>query len=303
MSIGLDLGSTQFRSLRRHGSRLIGRQCPCVYAIIADTPTNRRMIERDDLPYFELDRELVLIGDAAVTWADHAPIALRSLLPDGRFPADDGLAREILGFLLDAVVPSATFPQEICAVTIPGELLPRDPHPERMFFTQLIQNRGYQPVIVGQGFAAVLAELEDANFSGIGMCLGASQCEFALVQCGAEVARCSIPWGTADIVNEEHSVDEQLVTDFLVELLLEAGLRISQNNGFRVVSQPLTIICNGGIVQRPDFEERLHHAWQRATWPVPIRAIRIATDAQYTIARGCLIQAKLEHQTAAFRAA
>jgi hypothetical protein len=47
----------------------------------------------------------------------------------------------------------------------------------------------------------------------------------------------------------------------------------------------------------------LHKAWQRAAWPVPVRGIRIATDALYTIARGCLIQAKLERQTAALRAA
>ncbi|HET6424010.1 MAG TPA: hypothetical protein VFG20_10025 [Planctomycetaceae bacterium] len=303
MSIGLDLGSTQFRSLRRHGQRLIGRQCPCVYAIIADTQTNRRMIERDDLPFFELDRELVLIGDAALAWTDHAPATLRALLPDGRLPANDALAREILGFLLDAVLPPATFPQEICAVTIPGELLPHEPQAERAFFTRLIQMRGYEPVITGQGFATVLAELQDAAFSGIGISLGASQCEFSLVQCGAEQARCSIPWGTADVISDDGIADDQLMTDFLVELLLEAGMRINQHDGFRVVTQPLSIICSGGIVQRPEFEQHLHSAWQRASWPVPVRSIRIASDTLYTIARGCLIQAKLERQTAALRAA
>ncbi len=271
--------------------------------MIADTQTNRRMIERDDFPFLELDRELVLIGDAAIAWADHAPVAVRALLPDGRLPVDDGLSREILTFLLDAVLPSATFPQEICAVTIPGELFPHEPGIEREFFTQLIRLRGYDPVIVGQGMAAVLAELADTGFSGIGINLGASQCEFALVHCGAEQARCSIPWGSADITDGNGIVDDQIVTDFLVELLLEAGTRISLHDGFRVVRQPATIVCSGGLAQRPDFEQCLQHSWKRAAWPVPVRSLRVASDALYTVARGCLIQAKLELQAAALRAA
>ncbi|MDP1798646.1 MAG: hypothetical protein Q8K78_14225 [Planctomycetaceae bacterium] len=303
MSIGLDLGTTQFRSLRRHGQRLIGRQCPCAYALIADTPTNRLMIERDDLPFLELEHELILIGDAAIAWADHAPVALRALLPDGKLPADDGLTREILTFLVDAVLPPATFPNEHCALTIPGELFPDDGGVERPFFLELVKQRGYEPIVIGQGMAAVLAELSDAGFSGIGISLGASQCEFALVHCGAEQARCSIPWGTADIEDHGATSSDRIVTDFLVELLIEAGMRISLHDGFRVVSQPVSIVCSGGLTQRDDFNQRLQTAWQRAAWPIQVRSLRIASDALYTIARGCLIQAKLELQASVLRAA
>ncbi len=303
MSIGLDLGSTQFRSLRRHGQRLVGRNCPCVFAMIADTLTNRRMIERDDLPFLELDHELVLIGDAAMAWSDHAPVAIRPLLPDGKLPADDGLARELLAFLIDAVLPPATFRNETCAMTIPGELFPDQPGLERDYFSKLVKLRGYEQVIVGQGMAAVLAELGDAGFSGIGISLGASQTEFALVHCGAEQARCSIPWGTAEIDDQLAGDNDQIMTDFLVELLIEAGLRINRHDGFRVVSRPVSIVCCGGLAQRTNFEQHLQRAWDRAAWPIPVRALRVAPDAIYTITRGCLIQAKLELQATALRAA
>ncbi len=312
MSIGLDLGSTQFRSLRRQGRRLVGRACPCVMTCIADTPAHRLMIERDDLPFLGTDRELILLGDAAIAWSERAPVALRPLLKDGRIPADDPLARDILPFYLDAVLPPAIFPEEVCAFTVPGESLPDAEGIERSFFSRLIELRGYRPVPVGQGMAAVLAELGDAGFTGIGMNLGATQCEFALVQNGAERARCCIPWGVVEILEGfdqdplggmtiesiEHS--ERAIADFLVEVLLEAGLRIGQADGFRMIGQPLSIICTGGLVQRPDFERLFQRAWQRAAWPISVRAIRMARDAAYTIARGCLIQAKLEVQTLAY---
>lgn len=303
MSIGLDLGSTQFRSLRRHGQRLVGRNCPCAFVMIADTATNRRMIERDDLPFLELGRELVLIGDAAIAWTDHAPVAIRALLPDGKLPADDGLARELLAFLIDAVLPPATFPHEVCAMTIPGELFPEESGVERDYFSKLVKLRGYEPHIIGQGMAAVLAELGDAGFSGIGINIGASQCEIALVHYGAEQARCSIPWGTTDLNDPTAIDDDRVITDFLVELLIEAGLRINMHDGFRVVSRPVSIVCSGGLAQHTDFEQHLQRAWQRAAWPIPVRALRVAPDATYTVARGCLIQAKLELQASALRAA
>lgn len=261
------------------------------------------MIERDDLPFLELDQELILIGDAALAWADHAPVSIQALLPDGKLPADDGLARELLAFLIDAVLPPATFPHEICAMTIPGELFPDEPGVERAYFSQLVKLRGYEPVVIGQGMAAVLAELGDAGFSGIGISLGASQCEFALVHNGAEHARCSIPWGTADIEESGTTGNDRVITDFLVELLIEAGMRISMHDGFRVVSRPVSIVCCGGLAQRADFAQQLERAWQRAAWPIPVRALRVASDALYTIARGCLIQAKLELQASALRAA
>lgn len=316
MSIGLDLGTTQFRSLRRQGQRLVGRHTACVYAAIADTPAHRRELDREDASFLECDDELILIGDSATNWTERTSVRLRSLLPDGRLPADDPRARAILPFLVDAVLPLPTFEDEVCAITIPGELFPDEPGMERPFFTELVERRGYRPVVIGQGLSIVLAELGDAAFSGIGISLGSSQCEFALVHCGAEEARCSIPWGVAEIASALPSQTSaapvslstlaesgQLISDFLVELLLEAGTRIGRAGGFRVLSEPVSIVCGGGLAQRPEFEALLLRAWHRAAWPIAVRALRIAPDATYTVARGCLIQAKLEFQAETLRAA
>jgi hypothetical protein len=182
---------------------------------------------------------------------------------------------------------------------------------ERTFFQRLIALRGYRTCSVGQGRAVVLAELGDAAFTGIGISLGASQCEFSLVRCGLELGRCAIPWGTSELsaVSEGDSrsavqpASDQLLADFLVEVLIEAGMRIGQADGFRLLSQPMAIACAGGVTARPGFQQMWQQAWQRAAWPVQVSAVRMASDRAYTIARGCLIQAKLEARPAALRAA
>jgi hypothetical protein len=312
VSIGLDLGSTQFRSLRRHGNRLIGRTCRLAYTAIPDTAGHRRLLERDHVSFAECEDSLIVLGDAAVEWSQLLQAERVPLLPDGQLPAHDPLSRQILSLIVDAVLPAASIPNEACGITVPGELLPTEGGHERLFFTRLIALRGYRPVILGQGAAVVLAELGDCGLTGIGISLGASQCEFALVRSGLEQARCAIPWGTAEIEAELMSsgssfaasaAADRVLSDFLVEVLLEAGTRIGQNGGFRILTQPVAIACSGGITARAGFRDLLQLAWQRAAWPIQIQGIRIAADPVYTIARGCLIQAKIAAQSSARHAA
>lgn len=316
MSIGLDLGCTQFRSLRLHAGRLTGRITRTCYALVADTAAHRRVFDRDRVNYVQGDGQLLLLGDSAEDWAPLLQVGLIPLLADGQFPNHDPCARQLLSLLFDAVLPAAQSTGDICTLTIPGELLPSAASPERDFFCQLVRQRGYEPRVIGQGLAVALAELGASGFSGVGVSLGASQCEFALVRGGIELARCAIPWGTADLDQTAQPAEpspgvlplapparDQATEDFLTELLLEAGARIAQQDGFRVLTQPVAVACNGGIARRRALQQMLPLAWRRAGWPIALQEIRIAADPTYTVARGCLIHAQLELETAALRAA
>jgi hypothetical protein len=307
VTVGLDLGSTQFRSLRRQGDRLIGRSCAAAYVPLADSPAHRRLLDRDGVRYAEADGQLLILGDAVEEWSRLLHEPQHGLLPDGRLPADGPLSRDLLAQMLNAVLPLAQTPGELCCLTVPGELMPDDAGPEREFFLPLVRRRGYRPLTIGQGFAVVLAELAESRYSGVGISLGASQCEFALAHSGREIARCTIPWGSAELPAEVRAagatIGSAALTDFLVELLLEAGERIDQHDGFRVLSQPVSLACSGGITALRGFELILQQAWRRAAWPIRLRSIHLATDRVYTIARGCLIQATLDARSDAIRVA
>lgn len=315
MSIGLDLGSTQFRSLRRSADRLVGRLCRPVYLSLPDHAGIRRLLEREQTPFFVCEDQLIVVSDAAVEWASVLRTPLQRLLPDGQLPAHDPLSRQILTLMLDAVLPPAASPRDVCCLTIPGELLPDEAGPEREFFTRLVTLRGYQTVMIGQGLAVVLSELSDVGLTGIGISLGSSQCEFGLVHCSQELARCAIPWGSSELCTSvegqessgchvpEISVPSNLLVDFLVELLLEAGLRIEQHDGFRLLTQPVTLACAGGITAHPAFDQAWHQAWERAAWPLQVREHRLTRHSTYTVALGCLIQAQLQSEIPQFRAA
>jgi hypothetical protein len=304
VSIGLDLGSTQFRSLRYQGDRLVGRTCRAQILSIQDTPAHRRLLDHDGVQYAQSPGMLHILGDATVEWSQLMSLTPLRLLPDGQLPQDSAIARQVLSVLLDAVLPQASIPGMVCGMTIPGELMPDALGPERDFFSRLVRLRGYHPQIIGQGHAIALAELGAAGFSGLGISLGASLCEFSLNRTGREIARCSIPWGLDEVL--EHlplqsgmsmrmsSSAERALGDFLVELFIEAGSRIGQHDGFRVLKQPVAIAIAGGLTSLPQMERLCEQAWLRAAWPLKLQAIRLCPDAAFTIARGCLVSAVLE---------
>lgn len=310
MSIGLDLGSTQFRSLRQNGTRLMGRTCRVCTLEVPDTPAHRRLLDRDHVRYADCGGVLQILGDAAVEWSKLMSLDLRRLLVDGQLPHEDALARQILSLMVDAVLPMSNHPGEICHLTIPGELLPNQPGAEREFFCRLVKLRGYFPQVIGQGHAIVLAELGDAGLSGLGVNLGASSCEFSLNRTGRELARCAIPWGTDELLSlwsqmpagplELSGPIAATITDFLVEMLLEAGQRIEQHDGFRVLAQPVAIALAGGLLAQPQLAgalpELFERAWRRAAWPIALQTLKICSDAEYTVARGCLIASVLESE-------
>ncbi|MBM4075733.1 MAG: hypothetical protein FJ267_08840, partial [Planctomycetes bacterium] len=117
MTIGLDLGSTQFRSLRLFDSELIGRQCRAIYASMPDSASHRRLLDQSNARYACCGGDLVLFGDQAIEWGEILNLHIVSLLPGGRVPQSDPVARQILALMLDAVLPQATELGEICCMT------------------------------------------------------------------------------------------------------------------------------------------------------------------------------------------
>lgn len=306
MSIGLDLGSTEFRSIRQQGARLIGRTCAVESLALPDTAAHRRLLDRDRVGYVEFGGQLQILGAASREWSELLSLPVAPLLVDGLLPGDDGITRRLLALIVDAVLPMPRIPGEVCCLTIPGELLPTDDSPERLFFQRLVRLRGYNPLMIGQGHALALAELGACGFSGLGICIGASVSEFSLNHSGRELARCAIPWGLSSLPMETQQRLQagstarggarQQLTDFLVELLLEAGERIAQHDGFRVLQQPVGVVIGGGIAGIPGITEIGNAAWSRAAWPIQTRFLNISAHSEYTIARGGLIRAALEAQ-------
>lgn len=205
MTIGLDLGSYRLRSLRREGDQLVARSTHSFYSVLPDTDAHRALMQQAQIPFGVCEDDLVLMGNEAVDYAELFQVHAHRLLPGGIIPQADPLARQILGSLVDALLPASSEPGELCCLTLPGNYSQRPKSMNRVleFFTRLVKLRGYTPQILSDGMAVILSELAAENFTGIGISFGAATCDVSLAHCGIQIAHCTIERGG-------HWIDQEL---------------------------------------------------------------------------------------------
>jgi hypothetical protein len=321
VSIGLDLGTTLFRSIRSTGTELVGRQCGAVYIVLTDTVSHRRLLEQSGVRFATCGNDLVIFGQPAVEWGDILNLPVISLLPEGRVPQSDPVARQILALMVDAVLPPAETIGDVCCLTVPGghDLSRNDLPYDVRFFQQLVALRGYEPRLMTAGLAVVLAELSAASFSGIGICFGAGSCHVGVVHCGRELANfyfdeCLVDQsldrldaGTAADGIESNpakaAAREHLMLRALTETLTATRDELARRDVARWMSQPTHVVCTGRPTAEPGFLDLFMQVWSSLDWPMKVGTLQVADDAIYSIARGCLIQSRLENRPASSRAA
>jgi hypothetical protein len=207
MTLGLDFGSSSFRSLRYEGE-LKARRCRAVYTLLADTPSQRRLLAQSGVSFHHCGEQLVILGDAALDWSRLMRSPLVPLLPLGKLPNSDPLSKQILVSIVDAVVPVSKTANENCCLTVPsgGRINGLTDEAEVNYFTQLLRLRGYRPIVMGQSHAFALAELAKEGYSGVTIVFGASTSEVSVIHSGRELARCVIgrggDWIDAQLASE-----------------------------------------------------------------------------------------------------
>ena len=218
MSVGLDIGSSQIRCVRRRDERLMGRAVQALFTPLPDAPEYRALLEAGRIPFAVCDGALTIVGDNAAEYSLLFHVRPQRLMPHGRLPTNDPVARQSLAALVDALLGEPDQPGEICAVTLPGgeSFQSLATSSELEFFSRLIRLRGFSPQVLSAGLSVVLAELSRHSFSGLGLSFGAATSELVVAHRGVEFAMCSVPQGG-------DWLDEQIAKEFGDTLLDDAG--------------------------------------------------------------------------------
>ena len=341
MTIAFDPGAFALRSLRRRGRELVARRCRTIAVTVSDNDARRRWLERSNLPHLVAEKFLVLPGEAAIEAEGLFGAIPRDLLPNGELPKSDPVTRQVIAMLVDGMLPWSSHPQEVCCFSQPGcekRVLHDDPtFDQRMqFFSRIIRLRGYHPLPLNPATALVLAELGSAGFTGVGIVLGASGCDVAVVHRGSQIACGRLPrggrWIDEQLARRQHvlegnssgrdEVDVEagrrqkeaasllapgneagrqvvdLYGNLIAELVEVLCETLASQSQIALLPQPLPLVCGGGTAKIPGFKDLFESELLRQQFPVALAGLRMAADSEYSVARGCLIHATLEQSPA-----
>ena len=377
MSVALDFGTYRLKCLRPRLEHLVGRSCRTALAVVPNTDASRRILENVQVTYAVCEDNLVVLGDSAVDVSRLVQIPSVTPLPDGRVPENDPPARQVILSLLDAVLPKPESPGELCCMTVPGgseelrrldgairkttsEAGPDQPaeatikdvptaktvamfptrskNPDLEFLSNLVRLRGYQPLVLNAGMAAVLAHNADCSFSGVGIDFGASTCDASIAFLSEEIAHCNIRKGgnwidetlarefdefawdsrgnkyldtdsvatwkesLGELAGSGRTPRERRLSELYDELLTEFAEKFTElvrrTPRAQELQQPTTLVACGGAARFAGFEDLLRNALQLADCPLQFGEVRIVTDSEYTVARGLMINGELENKLA-----
>ncbi|HEY3965584.1 MAG TPA: hypothetical protein VGM05_13590 [Planctomycetaceae bacterium] len=337
MTIALDPGAHELRSLRQRGGELVARRCRTIAAFVDDNEARRRWLTTAGIPHLVAENCLVIPGDAAVEAEGLCDTVPLDLLPGGDLPAADPVTRQVIAALVDGLLPRSLNRGEVCCFAQPGhdDSLSADEAfgGQRLeFFTQLIQLRGYTALPINPATALVLAELATEGLTGIGLALGSSGCDLAVVHRGNQIACVRLAagggWMDEQLARRQHIIRRdsdgnnvldlhhariqkegvslgdlsnavsQAVSDLYQDVIAElvdglAGL-LASDPRISLLPQPLPMVCSGGPAYITGFGEALQTALACCDPALDLGRLQLVSEPDYAIARGCLIRAELE---------
>lgn len=331
--IALDLGSSEFRSVRTDGQRLLARRVPAVYCVAADDLSNRRLLEQAQIPFSQAKGSLIVMGNAAHEFSMLVRCPVIPVVMEGHLPWDDPVGRQVCSTLVESLVPLADSDNSLCVLSLPASVA-RFPHEQQGFIEEVISLRGYRSVLVNSATALCLAELQDTEFSGVSLDVGAESIAISISQHGTPLFEGVFGQGFRVLENRfalsrhrylwdqngNRYLDLQSVRSWIRESKMNLTSPVSGDElwfvqqfrqllsdawssmlpellrlkGHALLKQRLPFVVSGGATQLGGFPQLVEHVIQSSRVPFRVTEARISSLGPYSIARGLLVHAMLE---------
>jgi hypothetical protein len=323
--VGLDVGTSKIVAARKKGKDVealadLNAFIPVPYARITET-----MLGQNNIQYYREGDELIIYGAATERFANMFNADLRRPMARGVLNPREKYAMPVLEAILQGLVPKSRAAGEVLAFSVPAAAdgFEADLTYHEATLRAHLEGLGYRAVAVNEGLAVVFSELEEDNFTGIGISCGGGLCNGTLAYLSIPHIMFNLPKGgdfidasVGGVVNEhatrvkvlkEEGLDLSrapkdklekalhIYYEDLVLALTEALRRaISKADKLPRTDRPVPIVLSGGTAKPRGFKEIFEKALRSRPMPIEIGQVRVAADPLTSTARGALIAALYE---------
>jgi len=329
--VGLDCGTMNFVSARLTDEGIRTRRMRDAFL---DLPLeSKKMLKLGGVNYVEMgegdDKVLVVVGDAAMEYANLFGKDVRRPLQAGLISAGEIDAIDVLGVLVKHVLGDPTVPDEYCYFSVPAA--PVDDPSKNVIYHRGVLERiigacGYTPVASNEALAIIYAETAKDGFSGIGISMGSGMSNVALaigtieglsfsvgrggdwIDQGAASSldstaakMCALKEKGIDLMNPTSREQEALAVyykhhiEYVLDLFIAEFVKIKDKFA---IPKAIPIVVGGGT-SLPDgfmpFFRQVFDAKKRK-FPIEISEVRHASAPLNAVAHGLLIQAGQEYE-------
>ena len=231
---GLDVGTSFLIAASNDAEgNVTFRESRDAFLGIENKKENIGLLNRLNIPFIERDKQLMILGAKAINVANILKTNARRPLHKGIISNIDPDARDMLEQIIPSVLDRPSEEGELCTYTIPSPPIDEEMDIEyhKMIINGILTRIGYNPVAVNEARCIVMSELQDDQFTGLGISMGAGMANFCLTQYGIEQPELQFSIATAgDFIDKNAARNVVGMTATKIQKIKEKGIDIRISN-------------------------------------------------------------------------
>ncbi len=324
-TIGLDIGTSRIVAACRVNEESKVQAQLNAFVAIPYSRLTENSLKRENVPHAISDGQLVIFGDESARMADLLGREIRRPMTRGILNAGEPESLSQIKEIISTVLAGADKGAKLC-FSVPAPQLGVEDNLtyHEATIRQILDQLGYRDVrSINEGVAVIYSELEDSNYTGIGVSCGGGLCNVALSYMSVPVLSFSLAKGgdfidasaasvTGEMINRVRLTKEEgfhfnghftnkvqqaiaVYYDDMIQSIVH-GLKdaFSTSRNVPKFGRPIPLVLSGGGVLPEGFREKFEKAMASVTLPVLVSEVRMAGSPLETTARGALVAALSE---------
>lgn len=271
-------------------------------------------------------KNIYVFGNDSDFFASFLDTDARRPMHSGLLNPQEEMSQHIIQRIIELVVPRARRNETLCfSVPGRGENANGNLVYHEAVLKNFLQQLGYKAKGINEGQAVVFSELQDENFTGIGVSFGGGMCNVSVSFMSMPMITFSVPKSgdyidrnVAEVLGERNSTRVRLFKeenldlsrppkddmtralhifyeDVLQALIDRLRMEFKHSSQLPKVDRPMKVVLAGGTARPTGFLHKFENMLRaEGDFPIEIAEVRMAKDPLTTTANGCYIAAMSE---------
>jgi hypothetical protein len=322
--LGLDVGTSRIVIARQAEQGFQYQSQLNAFVSIPYAKMTESVLQKENVPHVVEGDKIVVDGNEAITFANLLRVETRRPMDKGFLNPQEPDNLNRLSSIIE-ILCGRPKDKQLVYYSVPAAPLGEEENLtyHETTIRQILERLGYKAKSITEGLAVVYAELEDSNYTGIGISCGGGLCNVCLSYLSVPVFSFSIPKAgdfidtstaavTGDratqirLIKEEsfhfngHFSEKQYQAlavyydDMIRELVVALKDQFSKSNGLPKMTRPIPVVLSGGSVLPNGFRDRFETILKESSFPIAFSEIKMAQDPLLSTAKGALMAAMID---------
>ena len=323
-ALGLDVGTSRLVLARQQGEGFDFRSQLNAFVEVPFSKVTASMLKKENVPHQVVGNTIIVHGNESANFAEMLQVETRRPMTRGFLNSSEGTGAEVMRQLIGTLLNGESAKNKRVYYSVPAAPAGEDANLtfHEASVGQVLRDLGFEAQSVNEGLAVVYSEMEESNYSGIGISCGGGLCNVCVSYLAVPVMTFAIPKAGDFIDASAANVTGELPTririakeqsfyingqtservsqvlavyyDDMIRSLVTGLVDACSSSRAPKFGKPVPIVLSGGTASPRGFRDRFEKVLKESSFALPISEIRMAGDPLTATAKGALVAALTE---------